>query len=55
MLTILTPKQAVARIKELLVEAPIDSFMTCPPAGYPLSRFIEHAELFAKEVIPAFQ
>lgn len=55
MLTIVTPQQAIERIEGYLAQASIDSFMTCPPAGYPLSRFAEHAELFAREVIPAFR
>ena len=51
-LTILTPQQAIDYIN---THASIDNFLTCPPAGLPMSRFAEYAELFAKEVIPAFR
>ena len=54
-LTIMTPTQAIAYIEEALTKASIDNFLTCPPAGMPFSKFAEHAELFAKKVIPAFR
>ena len=54
-LTILTPQQAIDYIEAALGRASIDNFLTCPPAGLPMSRFAEYAELFAKEVIPAFR
>ena len=51
----MTPTQAIAYIEEALTKASIDNFLTCPPAGMPFSKFAEHAELFAKKVIPAFR
>jgi alkanesulfonate monooxygenase SsuD/methylene tetrahydromethanopterin reductase-like flavin-dependent oxidoreductase (luciferase family) len=55
LLKVMTPDQAIDYIRARLKVAPIENFFTnAPPAGYPLSKFAESAELFAKEVIPAF-
>jgi probable F420-dependent oxidoreductase len=54
-LQVLTPEHAINYIKDKLTKAPIDNLMITPPAGYPLSKFVENAELFATEVIPAFR
>jgi alkanesulfonate monooxygenase SsuD/methylene tetrahydromethanopterin reductase-like flavin-dependent oxidoreductase (luciferase family) len=51
---VLTPEQAIAHIQAQRAAGPIESYLTAPPAGYPLSKFAEHAQLFADKVIPAF-
>jgi hypothetical protein len=52
---ILTPEQTVARLKGMLERAPLEHYIMPVPPGVPLERFREHAELFASEVMPAFQ
>lgn len=55
LLKVLTPDQAIDHIRSEFAAAPFENFITnAPPSGYPLSKFAESAELFAKEVIPAF-
>jgi alkanesulfonate monooxygenase SsuD/methylene tetrahydromethanopterin reductase-like flavin-dependent oxidoreductase (luciferase family) len=52
---VLTPDEVIAKIKALVGQVPIEGFYTLmPPAGYPLSLFAKHVELFASKVIPAF-
>jgi hypothetical protein len=52
----LTPNQAIDYLRKQLAIAPIDHFITLGlPGGYPFEKFAEHAELFAREVIPAFR
>ncbi len=52
---IMTPKDAIAHIEGMLERAPVEHFMMFVPPGLPLARFREYAELFAHEVMPAFQ
>jgi alkanesulfonate monooxygenase SsuD/methylene tetrahydromethanopterin reductase-like flavin-dependent oxidoreductase (luciferase family) len=53
-LRILTPSQAIDTFNTMLSKAPVEHFMMMKPAGLPAERFAEYADLFAKEVIPAF-
>lgn len=55
MLRILTPTQAIAKLEKVHARAPLEHFAMMAPTGLPLSRFAKYAELFAKEVIPAFR
>jgi alkanesulfonate monooxygenase SsuD/methylene tetrahydromethanopterin reductase-like flavin-dependent oxidoreductase (luciferase family) len=55
MITILTPEQAIVHMKSRLQTAPLESFCMQAPAGFPLSKLAEHAELFANKVLPAFR
>ncbi len=52
-LTILTPSKAIAMFNKMLSKAPVEHFMMMAPPGFPLSKFVKYAEVFAKEVIPA--
>jgi alkanesulfonate monooxygenase SsuD/methylene tetrahydromethanopterin reductase-like flavin-dependent oxidoreductase (luciferase family) len=52
---VLTPDQAIAHIRSKLEVAPLEGFCMQAPAGYPLSKLAEHAELFANKVLPAFR
>jgi alkanesulfonate monooxygenase SsuD/methylene tetrahydromethanopterin reductase-like flavin-dependent oxidoreductase (luciferase family) len=54
-LTILTPAEAIARFKALQARVPVEHVMLMKPPGLPAARFIEYAELFANEVMPAFR
>lgn len=54
-LRVLTPDQAIDYIRSQAEMAPIEAFCMQTPAGFPLSKLAEHAELFAKKVIPAFR
>lgn len=53
-LKVLTPEQAIAMFREMQERMPLDHYMMTYPPGFPRERFREYAELFAKEVIPAF-
>ncbi len=52
---VLTPDEAIVYIKSREQAAPIEAFCMQVPTGFPLSLMVEHAELFAKKVIPAFR
>ena len=54
-LSILTPGQAIEMFNSVLSKVPVEHFMMMVPPGLPPSRFTEYAEVFAKEVIPAFR
>jgi hypothetical protein len=54
-LRILTPAQAIEFFNEMLSKAPVEHFMMMLPAGLPPSIFVEYAQVFADEVIPAFR
>jgi alkanesulfonate monooxygenase SsuD/methylene tetrahydromethanopterin reductase-like flavin-dependent oxidoreductase (luciferase family) len=54
-LRILTPSQAIEMFNGMLSKAPVEHFMMMMPAGLPPSKFAEYAEVFAKEVMPAFR
>jgi alkanesulfonate monooxygenase SsuD/methylene tetrahydromethanopterin reductase-like flavin-dependent oxidoreductase (luciferase family) len=53
-LRILTPGQAIDFFKAMQTRIPVEHFMMMLPAGLPPAKFVEYAEVFAKEVIPAF-
>ena len=54
-LRILTPAQAIEMLNEMLSKAPVEHFMMMAPPGLPPARLAEYAEVFAREVIPAFR
>jgi len=54
-LNILTPSQAIDMFNNMLAKAPVEHFMMMLPPGLPPSKFKEYAEIFAKEVMPAFR
>jgi alkanesulfonate monooxygenase SsuD/methylene tetrahydromethanopterin reductase-like flavin-dependent oxidoreductase (luciferase family) len=54
-LQILTPAQAIDKFKAMQARMPIEHYMMMMPPGLPAEKFVEYAELFAKEVMPAFQ
>jgi alkanesulfonate monooxygenase SsuD/methylene tetrahydromethanopterin reductase-like flavin-dependent oxidoreductase (luciferase family) len=54
-LQVLTPEQAIARFRKMLDRTPVEHFMMMMPPGLPPARFMEYAQLFADEVIPAFR
>ena len=54
-LRILTPGQAIDTFNNMLAKAPVEHFMMMAPPGLPFAKLSEYAQLFAKEVIPAFQ
>lgn len=54
-LQIVTPDRAVDKFRKMQERMPFEHFMMMMPAGLPAERFMEYAELFANEVIPAFQ
>jgi alkanesulfonate monooxygenase SsuD/methylene tetrahydromethanopterin reductase-like flavin-dependent oxidoreductase (luciferase family) len=53
-LQILTPDKAIARFKAMQARMPIEHVMMMMPPGLPAARFVEYAELFARDVMPAF-
>ena len=53
-LTIWTPSEAIAKFKAMRAKAPVEHFTMMLPPGLPPSQFVPYAEVFAKEVIPAF-
>lgn len=52
---VMTPDECIAYIKSRQEAAPIEAFCMQAASGFPLSKLAEHAELFAKKVIPAFR
>lgn len=54
-LEILTPDQAIAKFRALAGAMPLDHYMMMMPPGLPAHRFVEYAQVFADEVIPAFR
>jgi alkanesulfonate monooxygenase SsuD/methylene tetrahydromethanopterin reductase-like flavin-dependent oxidoreductase (luciferase family) len=54
-LNILTPAQAIEMFKQMLAKAPVEHFMMMAPPGLPTAKFAEYAEVFARQVIPAFR
>lgn len=52
---VMTPDDCITYIKSRQEAAPIEAFCMQAPAGFPLARLAEHAELFASKVIPAFR
>jgi alkanesulfonate monooxygenase SsuD/methylene tetrahydromethanopterin reductase-like flavin-dependent oxidoreductase (luciferase family) len=52
---VLTPDEAIAHFKSKLDTALVEGFCMFAPAGYPLSKLAQSAELFASKVLPAFR
>lgn len=55
LLQVLRPAEVIAFFKDMQAKGPLDHVILSVPPGLPMSRFARHAELFAKEVIPAFR
>ncbi|MDE2596386.1 MAG: LLM class flavin-dependent oxidoreductase [Sphingomonadales bacterium] len=53
-LQIWTPDEAVARFRAMQERIPVEHYMLMLPLGLPPETFLPYAELFAREVIPAF-
>jgi len=51
---VMTPEQSIARFRAKLTIAPFESHAMMAPAGYPLTKLAEHAQLFADKVMPVF-
>jgi alkanesulfonate monooxygenase SsuD/methylene tetrahydromethanopterin reductase-like flavin-dependent oxidoreductase (luciferase family) len=54
MFKVLTPAEAVAMLRELQARIPVEHVMMTLPPGIPAEEFRPYADLFAREVIPAF-
>jgi alkanesulfonate monooxygenase SsuD/methylene tetrahydromethanopterin reductase-like flavin-dependent oxidoreductase (luciferase family) len=54
-LQILTPEAMVAMLRDMKERMPMDHYMMMMPPGLPAARFVEYAQLFADEVMPAFR
>ena len=54
-LNILTPVQAIAMFKDMRSKVPVEHFMMMLPPGLPPEQFKPYAEVFAREVMPAFR
>ena len=54
-LRILTPGEAIEMLNRMLAKAPVEHFMMMLPPGLSPAKFAAYAEVFAKEVIPAFR
>ena len=54
-LQIMTPAAAIAMLQAKQKRMPLEHVMMMMPPGLPAARFIEYAQVFAKEVIPAFR
>lgn len=54
-LQIMTPGDAIAMLKAKQARMPLEHVMMMMPPGLPAARFVEYAQVFANEVIPAFQ
>jgi alkanesulfonate monooxygenase SsuD/methylene tetrahydromethanopterin reductase-like flavin-dependent oxidoreductase (luciferase family) len=54
MLKILTPGQAIDKFRALQASTGLEHFMLMAPAGANLGMFRKYADVFAREVIPAF-
>ena len=51
---VLTPGEAIDLFRNLATRGPVEHIMLGVPPGLPAAQFKPYAELFAKEVIPAF-
>jgi hypothetical protein len=52
---ILTPSQTMEMFNRMLSKALVEHIMMMLPPGLPPAKFTECAQVFAREVIPAFQ
>ena len=56
MLNVVTPEQAVTRIKQQLAEVPVETYsIAIAPPGVPVSKVRDNLELFASKVMPHFK
>jgi alkanesulfonate monooxygenase SsuD/methylene tetrahydromethanopterin reductase-like flavin-dependent oxidoreductase (luciferase family) len=55
LLQVKTPEAAIAALKAKQARMPLEHVMMMMPPGLPSAKFVEYAETFATEVIPAFQ
>ena len=53
-LQILSPDAAIAKYKAMQERIPLDHVILMKPPGLPATRFVHYAQIFAKEVMPAF-
>jgi hypothetical protein len=51
---IYTPAEAIALFRQMQAKGPVEHIMMTLPPGLPAARFQPYAELFAREVMPAF-
>lgn len=54
-LQILTPQAAIAHFKAMQARIPVEHIMMAVPPGLPVDQFKPYAEVFAREVLPAFR
>ena len=54
-LQVMTPDAAIDMFEGLRQRLPLDHYMMMMPPGLPAERFVHYAEIFAKEVMPAFR
>ena len=54
-LRIATPGEAIDHFRAMRARIPVEHFMMMLPPGLPPADFVKYADLFAKEVIPAFR
>jgi alkanesulfonate monooxygenase SsuD/methylene tetrahydromethanopterin reductase-like flavin-dependent oxidoreductase (luciferase family) len=54
-LRVLTPGQAIDMFNTMLTKTPVEHFMMMLPPGLAPAKFAPYAEVFAREVIPAFR
>lgn len=54
-LKILTPAQAIAHFKAMQQRIAVEHVMLMRPPGLPAERFVEYADVFANDVLPAFE
>lgn len=55
LLQIYTPHQAIAYFKSMREKTPVEHATIMVPPGLPLGKFAPYAEVFAREVLPAFR
>jgi len=55
MLQVMTPDDAIALFRDRQQRMPLDHVMMMMPPGLPAARFVEYAQVFASEVMPAFR
>jgi len=54
-LQIMTPGAAIAMLEARQARMPLEHVMMMMPPGLPAARFVDYAQVFATEVMPAFQ
>jgi alkanesulfonate monooxygenase SsuD/methylene tetrahydromethanopterin reductase-like flavin-dependent oxidoreductase (luciferase family) len=52
---ILTPGEAIDRFRAMQARMAVEHVMMAMPAGFAPAKFVKYAEVFAREVIPAFR